>query len=275
VKPLILVQTWCEIDPTLNVRIDRETGQAVANGGDVLIRVSPLGRFGVEAALGLAGFEVVAFAVGGDHEAALRHALGAGASRAVQLATERDGIGGLAGWLGDQAPALVIADRTAGLLAGRLGWAHLAGLDELRVSEGRLHAIRHLGRGDRERVSAALPAVVRLSGESLRTRYVSRDRLRLAAGREIERATLPSDGAPFQDAAPGPLQLARPRTRLGKAAPQAAESGLDRLKALMGMGQGPARPSEPASETPGEMAEAFVRYLIHHDLIDKRDRRSR
>ena len=263
-KSLVLVQVWCEIDPTLNLRIDRGTGRPVAEAGDVLTRVGPLGRSGVDAALGLSGFEVVAFAVGAGHEAALRHALAAGAIRAVQLEGE-----GLAGWVRDQSPALVIGDRTAGLMAGCLGWAHLAGLDELRFEAGRLHAIRHLERGDREQVSATLPAVVRMSEEAVRMRYVSQGRLGAAMDREIERTWF-EGGADAQTEA-GPLQLARPRTRLGAAAPEAPAGGMDRLKALMGVGQAPAvaaeKPSASAPETPDEMAEAFVRYLRHHGLM--------
>ena len=255
---LILVQVWCEIDPTLNLRIDRGTDRPVAEAGDALARVSPLGRSGVDAALGLSGFEVVAFAVGGGHENALRHALASGAARAVQLGDE-----GLSGWVKAQDPALVIGDRTAGLMAGALGWAHLAGLEALRVAAGRLPAIRRMGRGDREEVSAILPAVVRLAEETVRLRYVSQDRLRAAMGREIERVALEEDAGAQAEA--GTLQLARPRTRLGAAAPPA--SGMDRMKALMGVGQAPAtpaaRPSESASQTPDEMAEAFVRYLRH------------
>src|ERR1051325_11071257 len=84
-NPRIYVQVWCELDPTLNVRVDRQNGSPLAESGDVLMRISPLGRSGVTAALSIAEAEVGAFALGDQHGGALRHALAAGASRAVQL----------------------------------------------------------------------------------------------------------------------------------------------------------------------------------------------
>ena len=60
----VFVQVWCEIDPSLNVRIDRQTGLAVADPGDNLQRVSPLGRAGVDAALSLRAGAVTVFALG-------------------------------------------------------------------------------------------------------------------------------------------------------------------------------------------------------------------
>ena len=104
-------------------------------------------------------------------------------------------------------------------------------------------------------------------------RYVSQGRLGAAMDREIERIWL-EEGAGAQTEA-GPIQLVRPRTRLGAAAPEIPAGGMDRMKALMGMGQAPAvaaaKPSASAPETPDEMAEAFVRYLRHHELMDRRE----
>src|ERR1043166_6750445 len=109
----IFVQVWCELDPTLNVRVDRQTGSPLAEGGDVLMRISPLGRAGVTAALSIAEADVVAFALGDQHEDALRHALADGASQAVQLnaaASASEWAGDpLAEWLRDQKSDLVIA----------------------------------------------------------------------------------------------------------------------------------------------------------------------
>src|SRR5262245_54131557 len=130
----IWAQVWCEVDPTLNVRIDRSTGQPMPDPGDRLWRVSRLGRSGVAAALALGPAEVTAFALGPGHTDALRHALAAGASRSLEVLAD----GGdtmspvvVAEWLRQERPALVIADRWVGWVAGRLGWAHLAGLEEL------------------------------------------------------------------------------------------------------------------------------------------------
>src|SRR5439155_23139279 len=84
----VLVQVWCEIDPTLNVRIDRQSGQPLTDPGDRLWRVSPLGRAGVAAAMQLGGAAVSAFALGSGHTEALRHALAAGAADAVELVAD-------------------------------------------------------------------------------------------------------------------------------------------------------------------------------------------
>src|SRR5262245_65929044 len=81
----VFAQVWCEIDPTLPVHIDRQTGQPAADPGDRLWRISPLGKATVAAALGLGGV-VTAFALGDGHEDELRCDLAAGGSRAVELA---------------------------------------------------------------------------------------------------------------------------------------------------------------------------------------------
>src|SRR5262249_47213080 len=143
----VLVQVWCEVDPTLNVRVDRPSGQPLVDAGDRLWRVSPLGRSAVAAALNLEEAVVTAFALGSGPVGALPPALAAGAERAVEfLASAADlntiPVAALAEWLHQQAADVVIADRLAGRLAGRLGWSHLAGLDELRIHAGKLWAVR-------------------------------------------------------------------------------------------------------------------------------------
>jgi electron transfer flavoprotein alpha/beta subunit len=270
----IFVQVWCEIDPTLNVRIDRETAQPVSDSADRLLRVSPLGRAGVAAAQRLRADSVTAFALGAGHTEALRHALAAGATQVVELLSDgedRDQItpAALADWLRSRQADLTIADRLAGLAAARLGWAHLAGLDGLRIEDGRLRAVRFLGRGDRELVTATLPAVVRLQTESVQPPYVCRARIDAATQRPIEQVVLagPQPSATQM----GPLQAARPRTRLGQGpvTPNGAASG--RLQALLGgtATAAPLRRAEESAETPEQLAEKFVRYLAHHDLLPK------
>ena len=273
----VFVEVWCEIDPTLNVRVDRQTARPVVEPGDQLWRVSPLGRAAVAVALGLDDPAVTAFAVGAGHEEALRHALAAGAARAVELrcagdAPEVPPVASLAAWLRRQQADLVIAGRLAGLVAARLGWAHLAGLGDLQVCGSFLHAVRWLERGNREQVAARLPAAVRLHDEGVRPPYVARARLQAAAGRAVERETLPVDEAPARGVETGPLQPARARTRAGTPAPTAASAG-DRLHALLGLGRAPAaapRRADRAAATPEEMAEEFVRYLLHHNLLEHR-----
>jgi electron transfer flavoprotein alpha/beta subunit len=270
----IFVQVCCEIDPTLNVRIDRETAQPVSDSADRLLRASPLGRAGVAAARRLRADSVTAFALGTGHTDALRQALAAGATSAVELLGDgenRDHItpAALADWLRSQQADLTIMDRAAGLIAARLGWAHLAGLDELRIEDGPLRAVRFLGRGDREVVTAGLPAVVRLQTESVQPPYVCRARIKAVAERPIEQVVLSALQACALEM--GPLQAARPRTRLGQgpATPSGAASG--RLQALLGgtASAAPPRRAEDVAETPEQLADKFIRYLAHHDLLPK------
>jgi hypothetical protein len=66
------------------------------------------------------------------------------------------------------------------------------------------------------------------------------------------------------------LQPARARTRLGKAAP-ASGSASDRLQALMGSGNKAMAPVKRAEKNtePAQLAEEFLRYLLHHDLLPR------
>lgn len=268
----VFVQVWCEIDPTLNVRIDRQTNQPITEPGDQLQRVSPLARAGIAAALGLRPASITAFALGGGHAEALRHALAAGAARALELAADGTDAAAIspraiADWLAGQGGTVLIADRVAGSVAAILGWAHLAGLEDLRIEGGRLRALRVLGRGDRERVSARLPAAVRLQADSPQPPYINRARLQAAADQPIERIVLPAVSGAAES---GPLQISRPRTRTGQTPAPASGSASDRLQALMGGGKPgastAARPAKTAG-TPEELAEEFVRYLLHHGLL--------
>lgn len=265
----IFVQVWCEIDPTANVRIDRQSGQAVVDEGDQLQRVSPLGRAGIAAAWSL-GQEVTAFALGAGHTNALGHALAAGADRAVELLGDGNSFAALADWLKDQKADLVIADHLAGLVAGRLGWAHLAGLDNLEIRDNMVRAVRFLERGEREIVKARLPAAVRLRNESLRVPYLARARIQAASSLPIERVILPIQDDINHKEPTGPLQMARPRTRIGQTQFPPTTSASQRLGALMGLGNPRAvvtPKSEKAASTPDELAEEFVRYLAHHNLL--------
>ena len=271
----IFVQVWTEIDSTLNVSIDRATGDARAETGDELRRISPCGRQGMAIAVEIPSSEVTAFAVGHQHVEALRHALAAGATRSVELLMaddldQRALITTLAQWLENQQPDLVVGDRLVGLVAGQLRWSHLAGLENLQIAESQLHAIRHLGRGDRESVVAAMPAAVRLWPTADGPPYVSRDRLRAIEDRRIERTTLPV-AAPDTVVEVGDLQIARTRTRKSANAPQQSARGMDRLQTLIGAAGGRAD-SKPGTAiarnaSPDELADEFVRYLAHHDLL--------
>lgn len=157
--------------------------------------------------------------------------------------------------------------------AARLGWAHLAGLSQLRVERGRLLAIRQFGRGASEAVWARLPAIVRLQADAAPLRYVARARLAEVGSRVIEQIPVsgPSPTPPPFEV--GSLQVSRPRTRLGAApnTPAPAKANA-RLGALMSVAPRPtaapvAKPPAAAPKTPDEMAAEIVRYLAHHQLL--------
>ena len=268
----VFVEVWCEVDPTLSVRVDRRTGSIVVDEGDILMRVAPLGRYGVTEALSLRDTEVTAFAVGENNENALVHALAAGASRAVSLRHEGPADDANAGalmakWFENERPDLVIADRRCGEAAGGLGWAHLAGLSDLDHDGKVLSARRQLGRGAYEEVTAVLPAIVRLQAENVRTSYVAQARIARARALSIESCNLPVLSQPPSALEAGMPQLARPRTRVGRA-PSAPARAADRLNALMGIS---GRSKPPAAmevnvKGPSDLAEEFVRYINHHGL---------
>jgi electron transfer flavoprotein alpha/beta subunit len=266
----VFVQVWCEIDPVLHVRVNRTTGAAECDAADSLWRVAPLGRSGVCAALGLQDAIVTAFAIGNEHDMALRHALAAGAHRAVAVSATSGDLDAatLADWLKEQGAELVIADRVAGLIAGRLGWAHLAALDELSAHGATLHAIHHLGRGEREIVSLRLPAAIRVH-DGMPVPYIARARLATALA-AIERVAVTTAAAPSVEI--GPLQPARPRTHVGQPAAPAKASATDRMQALLGLGRpaavvAPPQKSDQAPATPEALAEQLIRYLAHNGLL--------
>lgn len=276
----ILVQVKCEIDPTLNVRIDRLTSAPVVDAGDELMRVSPLGRIGVAAARRIPEAVVTAFAIGAGHRPALQQALAAGAEAAVELqlpaaVTGDDWLAVLAGWLAQQSPQLVMGDEWSGLAAARLGWAHLAGISNLAYRGAVLTAHRARGRGAMEKVVAHGPALVRLQLDSGMIPYVARARWTRAAAQPIQVVALEAPAAarpPTLEA--GALQLVRPRTRLGATTAAPAAKASDRLNALMGLGgraaPKPAAPKAPESKTAPQLAEELVRYLAHHQLLPTR-----
>jgi electron transfer flavoprotein alpha/beta subunit len=257
----IFVQVGCEIDPDLNVRIDRMTGGAQAEPGDTLLRVGPAGRAAVDLALAIPGAVVTAYAVGEGHREALRHALAAGVEQAVEV------VGDVTDWFRAQEVDLVIADTSAGRIAARNHWAHLAGLTSVEIREGRLYGIRALGKGDREEVEARLPAAIRIA-DTVALSYIARARLNAVDDARIEVAVLGDTSAGI-----GTLQIARPRTRAqgASAAPSQPAKASDRLAALMGgMASKKTAPVEKKEASVEDLAEELVRYLAHHDLLEER-----
>lgn len=273
----IFVQVGCEMDPMINVRVDRESGAAHPEPGDRLMRVGLSGRLNVAVAVSLDATEVTAFAIGPGHSEALQHALAAGAGRAIALrqadstnAAAPTTIPALADWLSEQQPDLVIGGRIVGGIAGRLGWAHLAGVGDLQLDRGRLHGIRHLERGNREEVHATLPAAVRLHIGVVRPPYISRSRIQSVSTSEIIQGSLSDDtGDVLMEI--GPMHQKRERTRGAQTKHTTSSRGMDRLNSLMKGQEQPGRVAEKPSNIeprkPEDLANEFVRYLRHYDLL--------
>jgi electron transfer flavoprotein alpha/beta subunit len=274
----IFVEVACELDPELTLRVDRATGEALADDGDLAVRVCPAGCAAIDLALELGVHHrqtaVFAFSLGEGHREALVDALARGAHAAIEViggAPEAVPPAALAEWLAQRGADLVIMGRLAGPVAACRGWAHLAGLDRLALCDQGLRAERCLGRGDREQVEAGLPAAVRIESP-VRPRYLARARLAAARRRPIDDAELPDLARGAAAIERGGLAPARARTRLGTAPPVPARParGSERLQALLGLGvTRPASVTSAAEEqpsTPEAMAESFVRYLAHHHL---------
>jgi len=264
----VFVQMWCELDPVLSPRVDRQKDALVAEKGDTLFRVSPIARRAVADAA-LFAQEIVAFCLGDEHRTSLRHALAGGAHEAIVLQCSEECISEFAHWLTDESMDILIGDRMVGLVAAQAGWAHLAGVEKLSIGCRGLNAIRNLERGNREQVTATLPAALRLHG-GLRAPYISKARLAAVSEDRIRTQVLAGSFQPLIET--GPLQPTRPRTKLGSnTAPARPISGKSRLDALMGM-SGAVRAVKPEKRVKSteELAEEFVRYLAHHRLLDNK-----
>jgi electron transfer flavoprotein alpha/beta subunit len=282
----ILVQVKCEFDSTLNLRVDRTKGEAVSESGDRLTRVARIGRLGLELALSLKNdAEITAFALGSGHMAALRHALAAGARRAIELGGDLPSVGrplpaAFIRWLTLENPQLVIADREISIAAGFFSWSYLKDVTSMELLEDVLLVERALGRGNRERIETTLPAILQPE-LSRQPRYVARARCHAASQLAIfvERLEDPAEGAQiaFDE---GTIQETRARTRQSAGLPPKTAArplkASDRLQLLMGQGLAKKEavatpPSESVSQDPEALAESFVRYLAHHQLLKERD----
>lgn len=276
-KTKIFVQVWTELDPSLNIKLNSNS-HPEAIPGDQLWRLSPLGRHGLELAKKIDNAEVFCFAVGSQHDAALIHALAAGAHKAFRVQSDpaldsKAIVAEISQWLKKSRADLIIGDRLAGAIAQHSGFSHLAGLEDLEIKDASLVAKRVLSSSHKQKVSGSLPAAVRLNEHKLQIPYINHDRISQISLNSIENVTLKSP-AVQSTATWGPYKFSRARTKIGKKLDSSKKlSGLGRFQALLGSSiKKPPTPSqEPKAadtKTPQSMAEEFVRYLVHNDLVN-------
>jgi electron transfer flavoprotein beta subunit len=242
-------------------------------GGDRLVVTAPADRAALEWALGLAD-RVTVLTVGPPESAGtLAWALGRGATRAVRVWDAELGALDLAATarvvaaaVRRIAPDLVVGGErgVAGatgalpaLVAARLGWPLVDGADRLGREGDEVVAERRLRGGRREEVAVRCPAVATVTAGSAEPRYVSVRARREAAARGHE-VWAPADLGLTAEAVRSAVRLhlgrvdwPRPRPRrtaVGATVGAAPRSAAERLRQLVGGGEG--RPGPAATADP-------------------------
>lgn len=296
----IFVQMWSEFDPILNLSVSREDNNPKTAPEDKLYKVSGAAISGVNSALSLPNSEVTAFCIGERHKEGLRLALAMGVRRAILFKTNQDEFSDfredsalLLSWIQKKKifPQLIIGSRVCGVLAAKLNYSFLSGLESFKLQDNKVSGRRVAEKGARELVVASLPVGICLRMTKGFRPYISLDRLNQADSKEIEIEieSLEKTSAPEHEKVNwGLWQPFRPRTRSATKSNSGAivsgaktKSGLNRFEALMGTNRKAAKPkvnptSKVTSEEPSisEQSEKLLRYLIHHELIDTQEKSS-
>jgi hypothetical protein len=234
----------------------------------------PSDRAAVALALRLSECVVQAYCRPGDDEAR-RYALAAGAVSAVEVASaaeiERAGFDlllvgeGGAGESGtDEGGDLLLAH-----IAERRGCAMVFEVLEVEENGQGLLVTRDLGRGAREVLRVEGAAVLGVSAQAPRGRYISRYR-RQAAGGWSGAADAAAGAA---GVGLGAWEPARPRARTGDLAARTAPPADERILALFGLAEaegGGGGKKNVIEADPETCARHLLRFLAHHRLIGRR-----
>lgn len=211
-------------------------------------------------------------------EEMLRDALAAGADEVVRIdgpdparavtedggATARLLLAGLSG-----RPDIVLCgacsvDRGTGstpaFLAHQLGAAQALGLVEVKAADGRLHGLRRLDGGRRERLVFDAPAVCSVEAAGITLRRAS-----LPATLAARRATIPVVRGGFLDVPAGTAKPYRPRPH-ALPVPQGSEPH-QRVLALTGALVARTPPKVITPATAAEAAQALLNYLREHGYL--------
>jgi electron transfer flavoprotein beta subunit len=239
-------------------------------GDDRFGVISPADQAALELALRLAdlhGDEVLAATVGPvGAESALRLALACGAHRGVRVDGEdqldsaqvAESLGAVVGgstWVccGDYS-----LDRGTGsvpaFLADELACAQALGLIEVTLESGRVHGLRRLDGGRRERIVAEAPCVLSLEGATLTLRRASLSATLAAERAEIEQRRRPHRAGPMLATRPF-----RPRARVVDA--PAGTAALERLQSVLAAGGPHVSHHDPIVLDPAQAARAILNAL--------------
>ncbi len=171
------------IDPELN--LDFGLGNSVVFKTGLPLMLNPNDAAALAMALDLKAadgtVEITAISIGGEVASYLRNALALGADRVVRI--WGDDFEGLSPYqksrLLSKAVSLSSADlvltgtksldtgsgQVGHLIAGRLGWPCVTDVVAMETEENKITLLKDIGRGERERLSCPLPAVVGVKGE--------------------------------------------------------------------------------------------------------------
>lgn len=172
------------IDPTLN--LDFGLGNNVIFGQGLPLKLNPSDAAALAMALNIketdSTTEIISISIGGEGvESYLRNALAIGADKVVRIWDEDfEGLSPyqkaklLSKFISLSSADLILTgakslDTGSGqsglLLAGRLGWHCVTDVVEIEAAENSLILLKDIGRGEREKLSCPLPAVVTVKGE--------------------------------------------------------------------------------------------------------------
>jgi hypothetical protein len=164
-------------------------------------------------------------------------------------------------------------------LAERHGCALVFEVLEVEEDGEGLRVTRDLGRGAREVLSVEGPAVLGVSAQAPRGKYVSHYRRQAAAA--AGGWTGGDDAGAWSGAAEGgasPWGPARPRPRTGDLAARTAPPAEERMLALFGVsgaGEGAGGKRSVIEADPETCARHLLRFLAHHGFIERRGPRRR
>jgi len=167
------------------------------------------------------------------------------------------------GDLGDALPAW---------LAEGSGAALVYDVIDVRRESDRLVVTRDLGRGARDLLGVRGRVVLAVADSVARGPYVSRYRLnaqRAAADERVREAPCEAGSMAHPQASGVEWKPAAPRVRLGDHAARVAGRAVERMNALFGVGKTAENTASLVHGSPGECARHLLRYLSHHDFVDR------
>jgi electron transfer flavoprotein alpha/beta subunit len=157
-------------------------------------------------------------------------------------------------------------------LAEESGAALVYEVIDVQRETGRLMVTRDLGRGARDLVSVRGRAVLVVAENFERGPYVSRYRMSAAkaAGSEsVVRHKSGGESATREEPERFGWEPARPRVRLGDHAARVAGSAVERMNALLGVGEIAENTASLVRGSAEECARHLLRYLSHHGFVDR------